>query len=304
LLFIPLFSYLVAGCGSKTESIAPSQIVAKVNTGEISVHQLNFVLQGIQGVPQDKLPMVKKEALSRLVDQEAIVQQAILAKLDREPNVQQQLEAARREILTRAYLLKISNAVSVPDQAAVTKFFSEKPALFQNRKVYRFAEINIPGRPINWPEIEKSLLPAKSIGEASTILKAKGLELPVINNVGRGTEDLPIDVAEKIVNIRDGEVIVYFRAPNFVVAQILSSKDAPVDETKARPIIERFLQNKSKAEAVQAEMKRLKEVTKVTYLGEFAGDVLAPAKSDTPLAPAPKATDEESAIEKGLKGLR
>jgi EpsD family peptidyl-prolyl cis-trans isomerase len=301
---VSLTALTLVACGPKTETAAATQIVAKVNNGEISVHQLNFVLQGVQGVPPDKLPLVKKEALSRLVDQEALVQQAISAKLDREPNVQQQLEAARRDILSKAYLQKISNAVSVPDQAAIDKFFAEKPALFQNRKIYRFAEINIPGRPGNWAEIEKSLLPSKSILEASTILKSKGLELPVINNVARGTEDLPLDVADKIVNVKDGEVIIYFRAPNFVVAQILSSKEAPVDEAKAKPIIERFLQNKSKGEAVQAEMKRLKEATKITYLGEFATTATTPAKTEPPAAVAPKATDEQSTIEKGLKGLR
>jgi EpsD family peptidyl-prolyl cis-trans isomerase len=292
---------LLVGCGgAKTEAPKATQVIAKVNDSELSIHQLNFFLQNAGNVPAERMPAIKKEALNRLVEQEAVVQEAMLKKLDRDPGVQQQLEAAKRDILVKAHFQKVALAAAVPEQAAIDKFFAEKPSMFEKRKVYRFAEIVLPGRPVNWSEIEKLLLPTKTINEASEVLKSKGIELPIAQNVIRGSEDLPMEQVDKFLTLKDGEVVIYTRPPGIVIAQILSSKEAPVDATKAKPVIERFLLNKSRNDAVQAELKRVKDAMKVTYLGEFAAgaDVAKPAQ------PAKPTTDDASAMEKGLKGLK
>ena len=239
--------------------------------------------------------------LNRLVEQEGIVQEALNKKTDREPNVQQQLEAARREVLVRNYLQKIASSVSPPDPLEVEKFFSEKPFLFQNRKVYKFAEISLPGVPIAWKEIEKALIPAKSITEASAILKSKSIDLPIVQNVVRGSEELPMDLIQKISTLKDGEVIIYPRPPGIAIAQIMNSTDAPVDQAKAKPLIERFLNNQARTEAVQAEIKRIKEASKVTLMGEFAAGAEAPKPVAAPAAPTPA---DASVIDKGLKNLK
>jgi EpsD family peptidyl-prolyl cis-trans isomerase len=295
---------LVGGCGSKSDAPKDTQVVAKVNSGEVSVHQLNFYLQGVGNVPADKLPAVKKQVLDRMIEQEALIQEAMLKKLDRDPIIQQQLEAAKRDVLVKAYFQKIATAIPMPDQPAIDKFFAENARLFEKRKIFRFAEITFPSRPINWPELEKALLPTKSIAEAAEVLKAKGIELPIGQNINRGTEDLPIDQVDKFLALKDGEVVIYSRPPGIIVAQILSSKDAPVDATKARPVIERYLANKARSEAVQAEMKRVKEGMKVTYMGEFAPGAVA-AKPPTTGTPVPQnPTDEVKTLENGLKGLK
>jgi EpsD family peptidyl-prolyl cis-trans isomerase len=301
-LFVGL---VLTGCGSKSDAPKDTQVVAKVNSGELSVHQLNFYLQGVGNVPADKLPQVKKQVLDRLVEQEAMVQEAMLKKLDREPAVQQQLEAAKRDVLVKAHLQRVAAAVPTPDQPAIDKFYAENSRLFEKRKIFRFAEITLPSRPVNWPDIEKALVPTKTIAEASEVLKGKGIELPIGQNIFRGTEDLPIDQIDKFLALKDGEVVIYARPPGIVIGQILSSKDAPVDAAKAKPVIERFLSNKTRSEAVQAEMKRVKEGMKVTYLGEFApgAQVAKPAAAGaTPVPQNP--TDDAKAMEKGLKGLK
>jgi EpsD family peptidyl-prolyl cis-trans isomerase len=299
---LALGSVVACGGGNKAEAPKATQVIAKVNDTELSVHQLNFALQGVGNLPPDRLLAVKKDVLNRLVEQEIAVQEALKKKLDREPAVQQQLEASRRDILMKAQLQRIGAGVAIPDQVAIDKFFVENPALFQKRKTYRFAEISLPGIPTAWSELEKALLPVKTIAEAAEVLKTRKIELPIAQNVNRGSEDLPIEIATKLVNVKDGEVVIYSRPPGIVVAQILSSTAAPVDEKQAKPVIERFLQNKGRTEAIQSEMKRLKDEAKVTYLGEFAADAKAPAPA-APVAPTPK-TDDANTIEKGIKGLK
>src|ERR1700712_3824018 len=73
---------LLAACG-RHES-GPTQVVAKVNGSEISVHQVNFAMSTQQGLKGDA-DAVGKAVLERLVDQELAVQKSVAAKLDRNP---------------------------------------------------------------------------------------------------------------------------------------------------------------------------------------------------------------------------
>ena len=83
------------GCGKKDEGGKKrTQIVAKVNGDEISVHQLNFQLSRVGQIPQEQTKQVSKQVLDRLVEQQLLTQKAIEAKLDRDPQVLQVLEGA------------------------------------------------------------------------------------------------------------------------------------------------------------------------------------------------------------------
>ncbi|MDP0972048.1 SurA N-terminal domain-containing protein, partial [Klebsiella pneumoniae] len=73
-----------------------SQTAAKVNKEEITVHQINFVLQRQQGLKPEQAEEAGRQVLERLVDQELAVQKAQELKLDRDPRVVQQVEAAKR----------------------------------------------------------------------------------------------------------------------------------------------------------------------------------------------------------------
>ena len=102
-------SLVLAGCGDKKDKPA-SQVAAKVNKGEISVHQINYVLQRQPGLKQEQAEEASKTALEKLIDQELAVQRATEMKLDRDPRVVQAIEAARRDILARFYLEKVAEA--------------------------------------------------------------------------------------------------------------------------------------------------------------------------------------------------
>ena len=85
---------VLTGCGGKKdkEGVA-SQTAAKVNKQELTVHQINFVLQQQRGLRQEQMEPASHQVLERLIDQELALQKAEDSKLDRDPLVQQQLEA-------------------------------------------------------------------------------------------------------------------------------------------------------------------------------------------------------------------
>ena len=79
---------LLTGCGDKKEKSA-SQTAAKVNKSEITVHQINFVLQQQRGLKPEQTDTVSKQILERLIDQELALQKADDLKVDRDPRVVQ-----------------------------------------------------------------------------------------------------------------------------------------------------------------------------------------------------------------------
>ncbi len=105
---------LTSGCGKKDEAKTATQVAAKVNADEITVHQINNVLARSQNVTPEVADVAKREILSRLIDQQLARQQAVERKLDREPSVMQAIEAAKSEILARAYLERIASRLPKP----------------------------------------------------------------------------------------------------------------------------------------------------------------------------------------------
>ena len=87
---------VVGGCSKKeaaTGGKGDSQVVAKVNGDEISVHQVNFQLGRLGQMNEEQSKIAAKQVLAKLVDQQLLKQKAVENKLDRDPRVLQALEA-------------------------------------------------------------------------------------------------------------------------------------------------------------------------------------------------------------------
>ena len=290
----------LAACGGGGGSGKPTQVAARVNSDEISVHQINHVLQRTPGIPAERAGEAKREILERLIDQELTVQRAKEMKLDRDADVLQRLEAARREVLSRAYLERVAAQVAKPTPAEIETFFRENPSLFAERRIWRLNEIVLPGRPPNWAQLAKELAPVRSAAEAADLLRRRGIDSAVATNVARGSEGIPLDVLPRFAKLKDGEVAIYQNGPQVVVAEIRSSQPAPLDAKQAGPAIEQFILNRRRNEAVQADMKRMRETAKIEYRGEFERE----AGAATPAAPPAAPAQGKGAIEKGIGGLK
>jgi EpsD family peptidyl-prolyl cis-trans isomerase len=309
LMGLPISLALVLGisaCEKKDESTKPTQVIAKVNDAELSVHQLNFTLQGVQEADPERMARIRKAGLDRLVEQEVLVQSAIEKKLDRDPMVRSQLDAARRDILVRSLLINLGSTVAVPPDEAIARFYIDHPELFKERLIFQFTEIVVPRAPSNWSEIEKGLAQTKTMQEVQLELRKIGLSLPVGQNIVRGAEDLPADLLKQLPKLKDGEIVIYSRPPAIVIGQINARRVVPVDEEKAKPLIIKYLATQSQNELVQSQVRRMKDAAKVSYLGEFAKDAtktVAPEKAKTGSEPGSKDAGKE-VLDKGLKTLK
>src|ERR1041384_5458963 len=93
---------LLVACHRQSDKPA-SQVVAKVNETELTVHQVNFLLEQQRGLTPERFDLARKQTLERLIDQEVAIQKADELKITRDPRVMQQIEAARRDVIARAY---------------------------------------------------------------------------------------------------------------------------------------------------------------------------------------------------------
>lgn len=299
---------LLAACGDKAK--APTQAAAKVNSGEITVHQINQVLEQQRNLRPEQVDAASREALERLIDQELTVQQATEGKLDREPRVVAAIEAAKRDILSRAYLERVGESTAKPSQDEVQAYYAQHPGLFGNRRIYTLLEVNVQVPPEQLAEAQDKARNARSSQEFLDWVKAKGLAHGA-NQAVQPAESVPLSVVETLASTPEGHGLVLPLPQGMKALFVLAAKPEPVALERARPAIEQFIANDRKRAAVAAEVQRLRTSAKVEYLGKFAASTPAtgtPEASPPPAAttPAPEAASgalSPEALKKGL-GLK
>ena len=302
-----LAAVALVGCGEKKDKAA-SQTAAKVNKDEITVHQINFVLQQQRNLKPEQTEAASKQILERLVDQQLALQKADDLKLDRDPRVVQQLEAARREVLARAYVERVGEAAPKPTPEEIKKYYAEKPALFSDRRIYSIQEIAIEAKPEQQAELRDKLAASKNINEFVEFLKAKEYRFNG-NQAVRAAEQLPLNSLESFSKMKDGQAAIVPAANGVQVIVLAGSRSQPVNEEQARPAIEQFLLNDRKRKLIEDDMKAARSGAKIEYVGKFAqaasGAAATPAAASAPVAsPAPAASGlSASDISKGM-GLK
>ena len=308
-LLLPLAALVVglvglAGCG-KDDKKAATQVAATVNSKELSVHQINFLLarSGANATTPEQTAALRKNVLERLIDQQLAVDEALDKKLDRSPDVVMALEAARREVLARAYIEQVGAGIVKPTDDEVKKYYVANPALFSERRVYALQEITVPSAAGMFNQLRDLAAAAKSMEDIVAALRTRNIQFNA-GSATRAAEQLPLEVLPKIHALKDGQITVIEVAGNSTVVRLVSSQSAPVPEATALPRIQLFLANQRAGEAATRDIKRLKEKAKITYAGDFAASAPAVAPAATPAAPTTGAPPADSNFEKGLRGLK
>ncbi|HKI64672.1 MAG TPA: EpsD family peptidyl-prolyl cis-trans isomerase, partial [Burkholderiales bacterium] len=267
---------VVGGCSKFGERKTASQVAARVNSDEITIHQINYVLAREPGITHERAARAKREILNRLIGQELAKQQAVDAKLDRSPEVLQALEFARREILARAYLARLAASEPKPTPAEIRQYYAEHPDLFARRHIYQIEQITIsPGEGVA-PALREEVAGATSMAQIVGWLKSRKVVFAE-NRGTRAAEQVPLEMLPALQSMKDGEIrVIPVHGGRLEIVRVAGSKLAPFDEAKAAPRIRLFLSNRRASEAVAKEMKRLRKNASIQYVGEFAKDGGAP----------------------------
>ncbi|MBT9589587.1 MAG: peptidyl-prolyl cis-trans isomerase, EpsD family [Thiobacillus sp.] len=285
-LYLPvLVAVLLIGCGDKKDSAATddkkeTQVAAKVNGTELTVHQVNFALQRVPNLNQEQSRAASLQVVRNLVDQEVIAQKALSDKLDRDPNVVQALDAARRQILAEAYMSRKLGAPAEPSDAEVSDYYDKHPDLFAKRKIYRLQEIGITAPKEKHEAIRAQLAASKTLNDFAAWLKTENLPIKAGQGV-KPAEQLPLELLPKLAQMPDGQAIVVNSPDGLLVIVLADSQTQPVTLEQAKPAIARVLQTQARQKAAKAELAALKAAARIEYMGEFtdAGkEVAAPVE--------------------------
>lgn len=305
----------VSACGENEGKAQATQVAATVGDEEISVHQINQVLQQSPLVNEspETISKRRREILDKLIDQELVVAQAKEAKLHRSPEVVLQLEAARREILARAYLQQVSRSVPKPTTQELKQYYEDNPALFSRRRIYDVQEVVVSAASAADKQLRQFANTDQSIEQATAWLQSRDIKFNS-GGASRAAEQLPFELLTLLDKLQDGQSTVVSNERGTTLLRLASSQLMPIAEEQALPRIEQYFINKRTAEAVNAQLKAMRADTDITYLGEFAspsGTPSAAAATVTghpalaPTAATPAAQSKPlTAVEKGVVGLR
>lgn len=316
-LYLPLLiAALVAGCGDKKDEAATggekpaTQVAAKVNGTELTVHQVNYALQRIPNLDAENSKAASLQVVRNLVDQEVIAQKALADKLDRDPMVVQALDASRRQILAEAYMSRKLGAPAEASDPEVTDYFNKHPELFAKRKIYRLQEIAIKAPADKHDAIRAQLGASKTVNDFAAWLKAENYETKVAQGV-KAAEQIPMQILPQLAQMPDGQAMVANAPDGLMVIVLADSQVQSVTLEQAKPAIQRLLQTQARQKAAKDELDALKAAAKIEYVGEFAEAgkqeaAAAPAAPADAAAPAEAAAPDADAdaISKGVSGLK
>src|SRR5450830_1103111 len=285
-LFIFFIAISLFGCGNHENGQPSSQVAAKVNGNEISIHQINQVLKSTSGLTAEAIPAARKQILDKLIDEEIAIEQANKENIDRNSDVILAIESAKRQIIANAYITKLVTTSSNVSDADIKEYFDGNPALFSQRKVYGLQDITIQKQDALKLSLDEELPKLKSYISVIDWFKSHNVNY-LTDNYVRPAEQISLDVLKKLQVLNPGDSVVIDLQDNTHIIFLSTVQLAPVDIKTAGPSIKRFLINTRAKELVLAKMKDLKAKSNIEYMGEFSSKA---------------SNDQKSVIEKGVAG--
>ncbi|AZZ92499.1 peptidyl-prolyl cis-trans isomerase, EpsD family [Hahella sp. KA22] len=266
-VFLTALTGSLAGCGGAGEATDATQVVAKVNGSEISIHQLNAILakQPSQGVSSDT---ARAQALDELVEQQVAYDKAVELKLDRSPDVVMAIESMKKSIIARAYLQQVIGALSQPSQEDIHQYYAEHPALFAERKLYSLQEVAIEPRRELLAPLNEKVNSAEQLEDIVSWLKSEGVQYRV-NAANRSAEQIGLELLTQVARLEDGAMTLFQGPNNYLVVRVTASQQRPVSEEDAKPRITQYLHNLKVQKTVTEEVERLKNSAAIEYVGDF-----------------------------------
>ncbi|MBR0993742.1 SurA N-terminal domain-containing protein [Bradyrhizobium japonicum] len=268
-LFLTASGLALASCGQQSGEKAAAtkgQVVARVGNEVITTQELDneFRLAGITPDKQ-KDPEVLKRVLSEIVVRKYLLQQAMNAKLDREPGVLLDLLRVREQVLGNAVLNRAASA-KAPTKADVDRYIAKNTWKFADRKLYSVDEVVIPLTPAtqNFVNANKD---AKSLDELLQKLTTSGIphgrQLGVLSS-----SDLPEELVGLIQKRKDDDIFFTRIGSNGLFFKVRAEEARPIEGDAAVNLARQMM--RSDALAAELGLAAYSAKLEAKYEGEYA----------------------------------
>lgn len=272
----------LAACGDKsTASGRNGQWVAKVDDREITVHQVNAELNGVTGASPEAS---QRRAVATLVDRRLLVDAAIAAKQDRDPETMQAIELAKDQIIAQAYLRKTMGTPDKPTADEVSAYFKANPALFAQRRQYEMRQLALDPALFD-TTLQGIVEGARSLDEIASAFAARNVVFAQ-ERVMRTSAELPAPMRAQLDSLAGGRPFVLKTPASTIVATLTQVGDIPLGLQEATPQIEQALAMAHARELATEEVARLRQGARIEYKDGYgpppAPAIALNARSDAP----------------------
>ncbi len=286
----------LAGCGKKQETQAVvGQVIAHVGPDVITQQEVDNEMR-VAGVPADKRSdEVVKAILSRIIERKYLVQQAIAAKLDREPTVRLDLSRAHDQVLATAFVQRdLGSKVTGISKSEIDAYIQAHPIQFAKRQLFQIEQISFAPPPQK--DLE-ALAAATKEDKSLDQVEARLNHLNIKFSRGTGTMDtatLPAEI-EKAIEARKADDIFFLRSRTTAsYFKVISADDKPLTGDEADQFAKRELtQDLAKKTAEDTSSAAL---ANAKYEGDYAR-IMALQTPVAPVAPAGEAQGGEKPAE-------
>ena len=252
-----VFALGIAGCERVAADRADPQLVARVNGIEISAREVRT--NGSASVAQ---------AVEKVIDRELLVQKALEAGLERDPQVKDAIDNARRQVLAQAYLDRAASAATQPSKEEVRAFHAENPALFAERRIYRMRELVVAAPAELVDVLRAQAARAADLEEVAAWLKARDARFSTATET-QPAEQLPLAYLPQMARMKPGQIAVFAIPAGANVIQLVQAEEAPLGLEQSQVLIEQFLAGRKRLELAAAEVKRLRASAHIEYVAQF-----------------------------------
>ncbi|MGZ5057326.1 MAG: EpsD family peptidyl-prolyl cis-trans isomerase [Methylobacter sp.] len=302
-----MLSILVsAGCGKELTEQQSTQVAAKVNDSEITIHQVNKVMK-TSGV-SDSVEGASRKALDSLIDQELLVQKALSNQLDRDPETMMALENAQREILSQSYVQRhVLNPVPISAEAKQA-YYRQHPDLFAKRRMYQFQLFDLETAQLD-PALNASLGQASTPEQVRDLLKQYKVKF-LEETATKPAEQLPLEVLNAFAKAKVGDILIVPQAQSkHLLMQMTNFAEQPVSLEQAQAQIEKFLVNTHNKQMLDEHLKQLHAAATIVYQGDFVEQdkAVTPTQAEQQTATSSDTKperDKQKILEQGLSRIK
>ena len=303
-VFFMVMAALLSGCGEKAESESKTQVAARVNGEEITVHQLNQALMAVgnRAASLDK-QAVASDLLDSLITQSILVQEAGKAKLNRDPVVMQALEAAKRKVLADAFIQRTMGQAPHISANEVADYYLSRKELFSERKMFSYQQLTLNAQDVtDMPAVISKLKEIERLNELIVWLKQQNINYSVNPN-SKTSEKLPPALLKPLMLLKEGDVGFLKMDDGLLVIELTSVVKQAVSLSLATPAIKQYLTAQAYQKQLKQRIKALREVAAIEYMGDFKiGNTVR--DNEAKAEPIEAERHDGSHIEKGLQGLK
>jgi peptidyl-prolyl cis-trans isomerase C len=253
---------VLSACGNKDKKAG--QTLARVNGEEITILQINDELSRTD-IQTDQQEVVTKKLLESLIDRQLIIEEAMLNKIHRTPEVVQAIERAKAKIIQQAYLDTITDTVAKPTLDEINKYYQKHQESFTQRKQYDIDQLIIATGDIG-DELKKVMDSAKSLDEVSSWLEKHNIRY-TRGQISRYSTELPEKMVKMLKDMPKSQLFIVHEGNNSLLNTIYKIQSSPVTAKNAMSQIEQYLFNQKARTAVDAEILRLRSSAKIEYFG-------------------------------------